>query len=50
MFELMHALSETAADVEDELLPFAIALAVAAMTYAVVATWMVTPKEDPTHH
>ena len=50
MYELMHALSETAADVEDELLPFAIGLVVAALVYAAVATWMVTSKEDPSHH
>ena len=50
MFEILLALSETAADVEDDLMPIAIALVAAAMIYAAVAAWRVTPKEDPSHH
>ena len=50
MFQLLLVLSETAADVEDDLMPIAIALVVAAMAYAAVAAWRVTPKEDPSHH
>jgi hypothetical protein len=50
MFDVMYALSETAADFEDDLFPIAIGLVVAAMIYAAIAAWMVTPAEDPTHH
>ena len=50
MFQLLLVLSETAADVEDDLMPIAIALVVAAMVYAAVAAWRVTPKGHPSHH
>lgn len=50
MFDLVYALAENAADLEDDLLPIAIGLVVAAMIYAAIAAWMVTPAEDPTHH
>jgi len=46
MILLLSEGAATAADYEDTLVPIAFALAVIALAYAAVATWIVTPKGD----
>lgn len=47
-FALAEAATETT-DYDETLLPIALGLAVVALVYAAVATWMVTPKGDDHH-
>lgn len=53
MYQLITLAAEAAHDteaVDEQWLPIALAMVGMSMLVAIVTTWRITPKGDPTHH